>query len=744
MISAFSASAVGVAAQPYVDAAAASAAQAEALTATDPLPQVDVLGIISRPDLSNNWNPAIADIGWAGDVAPAIGTTTANQLARLRGNTSGLLGAQSTAGSGWSWWASRKTPMLKPSTTYTLSIHGAPGGAYFYTNGYLQFFNADGSLHSYITTGFTVTPAAAPRQITFTTPAAAVSIAPNMRNTVDFTSTTPITAAHADLVAGAAMLNEGATAIDFAAWSGGAYVATANDFDPVSSGGQIIVARQGTEVYIRAGAQQSATYDVVWRLDVGRELDRSRIIQPQVVDFRGIRFIDKTAPSSSTISAFNQSALVHAGGLDETCPVRLNGMYLAGSHGVIGYRLTAAAHGKANVDVGSIWSDGTNQWVLMLIDTTGTLSFVRRYTGSQDKWSIATSAPASLNFTHVSGATNTGAITATVSAQVQFHPIIADYLVDVRLDDVAITADGVYAGGRLVIGETYALINAAAQQDALIAAVGAAVPDYTSAKQQIRFAHVYEWNKWGAMSASSGHGVKDAYRRSVATDYWGGIQVQRISLPADTTPGMQSTVWLYVPSVAPVAGYDFQAIANITLNAAEIRIPKASCAVPADPASHFAMIGKDGGGVVVGGHLFGYCRDVGLGVPDTRAAKVTDVAFFSTAEKQYPIAIDAAAGDAAVGNNDLVTAFRAPFLPTDTDLSIPAVIVTMDGKDYAYITAHQTLADKLVQIPSALNGRTVEVISTGGSITVNSTVVALDHISINVTGYGDAVLRLTP
>ena len=192
-----------------------------------------------------------------------------------------------------------------------------------------------------------------------------------------------------------------------------------------------------------------------------------------------------------------------------------------------------------------------------------------------------------------------------------------------------------------------------------------------------------------------------------------------------------------------MSGFYIQSDAAITANAAEIRIPRTSCTNPADPASHFALIGKDSGGVSVSGHLFGYSRDVGLGVPATRAAKVNDVLFFSSSEKMYPTAVDFAAGDAAVGNNDLVTAFRAPFLPTDTDLTVPAVIVSMDGKDYAYITAHQTLAGKAVAIPSQFNGRTVDVLSSGGTISVGSAVVARSQVSVSVTGYGDAVLRLT-
>ena len=703
---------------------------------------VDVAQLIAQPVTANKFDPAIADVGDAGDVTPAIGSSSANQISRVRNNQTGLLSVQ--AASLWSYWASKKTHLLEPSTEYTMSIHGAPLGAYIYPNDFFQFYNADGSLHSYITSGFTVDNPAAPRQITFTTPAAAVSIAPNIRNITEFTLENPITAEHVDIVQAATMLNKGATALDFIPYSDGAFTPISSDLDPVAAG-QIVVAKQGHDYYIRAAAQQSTTKDVVWKVIANSGVNYNAVDNKNgAVNFHGIRFIDKATGHKSTIAAYNQSTDVHSNGFDESCPIKINGMYLGGGHGVIGRKAKMTGHGKTNVDVGSIWSDGTDQWVLHYVDDADNATFVAKNTGPADKWSISTAALGSTTMSHVSGATNTADFVLTAQEQSQSAPTVKEYLAELRVDNVSITADGVYSGARVQLAETYALMNMAAQQDYLIANVGAATPSYDNAaiKDQVRFAYVFEWNEFGAMSVRAGHGVHDAYSRAANSDYWGAFQLQRLSLPGDSVAGMQSSVSLYVPDVSPVGGYDFKAVADITANAAEVRVPITSCDDPADPASHFALIGRTSG-VDKSGHLYGYNRDVGLGVPAARAAHVTDCMILSPADKSYPVAIDAKAGDAAVDDADLITAFRAPFLPTDADLTVPAVVVDMDGATYCYITAHQTLTDKQVALPDSVSGKKVTVVKASTGATVSSAYVTGGQITFTTTGgYGDVVLRL--
>jgi len=697
------------------------------------IPFTDPSAIVA-PNVTNLADPDVTD-----SQLPA----TADHLHRVYNSGGGALNAQSPSTLGT--FAVTKKYNVTAGTEYTVSLHNAPVEflLYFVSGGeFLCFYNTDESHHSNLTAA-QFTRAADARSAVFTVPAGAERVAFNLRNSVLFSNTDPMTEEAVEQCLLNVMINEGATALPFAPFNDGTLTATSDTFDPEQES-VIEVVKQGEFFYIRADCQLSEDKDVVWRVRVNHAASYNAVnSKTGIVDFYGIRFIDKD--DEATVSAFNQSMDVHNVGMDESCPIKLNSMFLAGTHGVIGYKATAVAHGKANEDVGSIWDDGIDEWVLYYIDSADAVTFVRRYSGASDEWTISTQDFGSGTLTHVSGATNTGDVTVTASAQAQVIPIIRGYLAELRVDDVPISDDGTYKGERVTLGEVYSLLNAALQQDYLIAEVGAASPDLDNADigEQVRFYYEFEWNLFGAMSIRTAQGVKDNYRRAANIDYWGGLQLQRLSLVGDVPSGMHDEVHLYVPEIAPVDGYDLEAVADITSNAANVVLPRTSCDDPDDPASHFCLIGKDSGGVTLSGHLFGYSREEGNGVPATRAAKVDTVLLFSAAEKMYPFAVDGAAGDAAEGDVESVTAFRAPFMPTDADLTVPGVVVTMSGETYVYITAHQTLTQKSVAIPDKYTGKAVTTVKGHANVTVHSTFVSAAAIIISVSsGYGDVVLRL--
>jgi len=503
-----------------------------------------------------------------------------------------------------------------------------------------------------------------------------------------------------------------------------------------------IVALQGHYAYVRTACQQSATRDIVWRLlhGLGQDLRRTDN-RSGVLDFYGERFIDKATPPAQTISAFNASTEIHATGSDESNATKLNSMVLGGNHGVIGYQVTEPSHGKSNVDVGSIYSDGASRWVLSFIVSPSNLLFVRRYAGTMQRWSIPGNPPVGSTLTHVSGGRNTADVHFASTKQLQLVPILRNYVLAMSLDGRPLVADGLYAGDKLTISEHYSVLNPASQQDSLVAAVGASRPDYTAPgiAEQIRSFFEYSWNPWGALTVRAVQGVRENFARYAGApgDFWGVIQLQRVS-----------TLWakevdLYVPNVSAVSGYDLRDKANITANAALVQVPAAACANPSDPASHFCQIGKSGG-VVTSSEAYGLSRASGLGLPATRAASVRNVMFFSPAKKQYPVAIDAGGGEGVSGQILTATAFRAPFLPTDASLTIPGVIVTMDGRHYGYITSHRSQTAKAVAVPAALRGLPIKVIKSDRNVTLHSNLVGRDgEITIDVAGsYGDVVLRI--
>lgn len=699
---------------------------------------VDRNNVIIAPNAINLADPAVVDQPELADVAPTPLTATSELLWRLRNTGTGATSAQSSSTLGT--FAITRKYDVAAATQYTVSMHGAPLGFIIYDVAFdIQEFDANGEFIATIV----ATVDANKREMTFTT-TTGVKVAFNVRNAIDFSNTNPMDATSLDLCLNRIMLNAGATALEFVDYTVPGFTPTVALFDPVQDE-LLEVVKQDTFYYIRARAQQSTTKDVVWRMLVNQAFNRDRVdSRTGVIDIYGVRFIDNTL--SDTVAAFNQSTDVHLSGIDESCPIRLNSMFVAGGHGVIGYTAAMVAHGKANVDVGSTWSDGTDTWVLYHIPDVDTVHLVRLNTGTADKWVIGTNDFSSTTLTHVAGATNTANIAMTSSAQNQFIPIIRDYLAELRVDDVAVSADGIYDGGRVTLSEVYSLMGIGEQQADLIAKVGAASPDYISDDigEQVRFYYEFEWNYLGSMSVRAAHGVKAPYTRAApAGDYWGGIQLQRLSLAGDAPAGMHDKVFVYIPEVAPVSGLDFEAIAEVTNNLLDVTVPTTSCDDVNDPASHFCLIGKDSLDVVLSGHVFGYSREDGLGVPATRASSVTDIYNLSPAEKNYPHAIDDAAGDPVADDTDFVSSFRSPFLPTDTDLTIPGVISTMGGVNYCYITSHQNLTFKEVTIPSKFNGWPVTVLKSSANVTVHSTHVLDGIIKISViNNYGDVVLRL--
>jgi hypothetical protein len=706
--------------------------------------EVDPSKVVADAPTTNGANPNIADSNFA---------TPSDQLWRVY-NPGGVPSAQNPATLG-TFAMARKYDVID-GTAMVLSMHNAPLNFQFYFNPVrLDFFLANGNFHSSITTGFTVNGGGTPvggmvnvRSIEFTVPAGAKKIGVTIRNPFDFNNTDPMPLASMQACLSNVMLNPGTIPLPYEPWSSGAYNPTTDLFDPTAVG-TINVALQDHYAYIRTACQQSADSDVVWRVRFNYAPSYFRVdSRSGVVDFYGIRFIDKTSPLESTISAFNQSTRIQSMGIDESCPEKFNSMFLGGGHGVIGYEVTKAAHGMTNVDVGSIWSDGTANWVLMMIVNVNTLMFIRRYTGTISKWLISSNAPSSATFTHVSGATHTGNIVFTAPVQKQFVPALRSYLLEMTLDGMAISDDGLYAGNKLILSELYSIQSPASQQDYLVGAVGTSSPDYTNVTiaEQIRVFYEYSWNQWGALAVRAGRGIKQAYSRVLAGapgDYWGAIQLQRVTLVGDSTPGPNYSVSLYIPEVAPVSGYDFKNIADITANAAIIQIPKASCTDPNNPASHFCQFGKDSGGNLLSGHLYGLNRNDGLGIPANRSASVTYVMYFSSADKQYIVGIDATAGDSVAGSILTATGFRVPFLPTDADLTIPGVLVTVGEKHYCYITAHKVLTKKIVRIPAELNGLPVSTIKAGAGVTIATPYVSDAAIEIStMTNYGDVVLEI--
>lgn len=102
---------------------------------------------------------------------------------------------------------------------------------------------------------------------------------------------------------------------------------------------------------------------------------------------------------------------------DDATPDHIFGTTIGANHGYPSSLVTAAAHGKTAADIGSIWANGGNQFVLVEIVSTTQLLLTRVDSSSM---------PQTGTYTHVSGATATANIVVTARADAQWMPPAQD------------------------------------------------------------------------------------------------------------------------------------------------------------------------------------------------------------------------------------------------------------------------------------------------------------------------------
>jgi hypothetical protein len=497
----------------------------------------------------------------------------------------------------------------------------------------------------------------------------------------------------------------------------------------------IAVYKSGTSYYIRQ--PYSATYDVVRLVNIGVTPSASAA---GVLDFNGVRLIPVATLNTAIASAFTAATgnQILYSGSDNSPPEKFRGMYLGGGHGVGGsYTLTKTGHGLTNADVVDVGTDGAaKSWVLVRVNDANTIAVTAANTGTPTIWTIGGS---------ITGTTITfagaGAFAFTASAAVQIWPLAQNYYGAVSLDGSPITADGAYSGRKAEVQESYGIPNPASWLSTLIAEKGAATPKTpsdSSIDTQIRISVVWYFDGYGAQVGYFDHYAIQEYGRVTNSDYWGGQQWGPIVLNSGETRHQ------YVPDLAaPVGGYDFTAVADITANADTVTVLRTDCVDASNPASHFAQLTKDAGGNPLFGFVHGLARHEGVGVPSTRAAKVTSVWQLAPTEKQYIRAADYAATTVAAGEYDRAVNYHAFYdMSTHPTHTVNAVVEYREGIVHWIFDCHDTLSGAWVALPSSLKGRQATVID-GTNFTLHTSRVTTEGLQISTTGgYGRAVVRI--
>lgn len=155
---------------------------------------------------------------------------------------------------------------------------------------------------------------------------------------------------------------------------------------------------------------------------------------------------------------------------DDVAPIHINNSYMGGNHGYNGGYSVTTSHNKTIQDIGSLWTDNINNYVLLQV-FENTLLFCSIYTG--DKFLPLTIQPPVNQLYHISGALHINNIVINSVSLVQIKPLINNLSNYITVDNVIISNNDIFIGcNSLKIIEKYGIISIPHMLNYLIENVG--------------------------------------------------------------------------------------------------------------------------------------------------------------------------------------------------------------------------------------------------------------------------------
>lgn len=211
--------------------------------------------------------------------------------------------------------------------------------------------------------------------------------------------------------------------------------------------------------------------------------------------------------------------------------------------------ITQTGHDKTTVDLGSVWSDGVTEYVLLDINGN-VLTLGCPYTLTDGITSSLRIAPIA-DLTHTSGATHTTTISKnTIASSSQLYPSINNKSIKYLIDGKEILEDGEYSGDKLQIIEVYNIMDYKDIIDYAKSHIGVSFKN-DDVKGVVRLSVSYEFTK-GCKCLIS-HSIKAL--KKVELGACGFIQ----SAPTYKYP----TFKRYIPNLKPKYEVDFEHIVDM-------------------------------------------------------------------------------------------------------------------------------------------------------------------------------------
>lgn len=454
----------------------------------------------------------------------------------------------------------------------------------------------------------------------------------------------------------------------------------------VAAGGAYVRATVGTAAYLptfqaEPGSVQTAYIPYGGRLNLSSKMQQSVAATAGSSPLTAVRAgntlrLDRTLDGKTLSTNFTLANSASNGGLniesttldgvtihqmgDDVTPLRTQLGTVGANHGYSFMGSFTNPDGKTTADLGSRWTDGTREYVLLAIDGTGKLIMGGSYTTSSGIVSSSAVNP-TVNLTHVAGATHTGAIDYTTRAATSLFPSVGRMTVTVWVDGAQQATDGTLGGRMVEIRESYEVLDYASLYDLAKANVGVS---YTAlpVAGAMRVTNTFRYSAGGRCRVSST--LTELKPTTLAA--CGFLQ----SVPIQKSG---ATLTRFVPGVATIGSNTWGTGVDMTSYASNDIVTSAdllSASVP--PAFHLDRLTASGATVV--GYAMGYLP---WGVRDsdasTNAARLTNAATnfwdLRSTKKSYPTVV---ASKAAGWGRLTVEGFRCYLSAAQTDAVVSA------------------------------------------------------------------------
>lgn len=411
-------------------------------------------------------------------------------------------------------------------------------------------------------------------------------------------------------------------------------------------------------------------------------------------------------------------------GSDDVAPLRALGTTIGGNHGYDKSRLTVTGHTKTAADIGSVWTDGTNQWVIVAV-AAGTIDVMRR--------DMDATLAAGVTLTHVSGATNTASFSGSAVSALFLQPSVKNRQLTVTVDNAVIPATSATTGTYLYkdsVGfyESYEIMDRSSIVEWIIANKGADWQDYGgTGVLLVKNSYLFDVRGACTIYAEVVALATVPFVNAMAT------QAQALSL------GVSGAVRFYIPKALPFTyngqTLDFAAIQDtttITFDATRIDLTPARVDASGQMADRLVMLND------TVGFASGYLPVLDAAPAVRRTNASTKAMQISTASKFYPSLIDSSS-KTTLNAGDVIScaAYRVPFARTTARTA--GYAVRSQVGDYLFCDWHTATTDS-VPVPPRFIGRTFTVVEKSSSVTVLSA-VASTSVTFKTTGAGYAVLK---